>query len=158
MTDASDVPDAAGLVGAWQLVEFCELEEGGGTSAGPLGADAQGLLIYAQDGAMSVSMMRRDGQTATAGPAGGRSGTTEYMGYAGTWRLEGTRLLHRVEVSTHTYQLGQELEREARLRGDRLELVGRAPVDGRSRRRMLIWQRRAPRGAPDTHRPNGGPG
>lgn len=157
--DASDVPNAAGLIGAWQLVEFRELDdEGGGTSKGPLGPNARGLLIYAPDGAMSVSMMRRDGQPATADLAGGQSRTTEYMGYAGTWRLEGTRLLHHVEVSTHTYQLGQDLEREAHLRGDRLELIGRAPVEGRFRRRMLTWQRRAPGGAPDTPRPTGGPG
>ncbi|MFH9008963.1 lipocalin-like domain-containing protein [Streptomyces afghaniensis] len=158
--DTSDAPHAADLVGAWQLVAFHELDdEGGGMSEGPLGPDAGGLLIYAPDGAMSVSMMRRDGQhPAAAGPAGKQPRSTEYMGYAGTWRLEGTRLLHHVEVSTHIYQLGQDLEREVRLRGDRLDLIGRAPVEGRFRRRVLTWRRRAPGGAPDAPRSAGGPG
>ncbi|MYS89698.1 MULTISPECIES: lipocalin-like domain-containing protein [Streptomyces] len=139
----------AELVGVWQLVAFREVDdEGGGTVEGPLGADPGGLLIYEPNGAMSVSMMRRAGQHAeAAGPADGRPRTTEYMGYAGTWRLEGTRLVHHVEVSTHTYQLGQDLEREVRLRGDRLELIGRAPVGGRVRQRVLTWRRRTSDGA-----------
>lgn len=161
--DASDAPHADDLVGAWELVAFRELDdEGGGTSDGPLGPDAGGLLIYAPDGAVSVSMMRRESRPpGAAGPAGDQPRTTAYMGYAGTWRLEGTRLLHHVEVSTHTYQLGQDLEREVRLRGDRLDLIGRAPVDGRCRRRLLTWRRRSPGSAgevPNASRSTGGPG
>ncbi|MEU0900711.1 lipocalin-like domain-containing protein [Streptomyces massasporeus] len=161
--DTSDAPHPADLVGTWELVAFRELDdEGGGTSDGPLGPDAGGLLIYAPDGAVSVSMMRRESRYPGApGPTGGQPRTTAYMGYAGTWRLEGTRLSHHVEVSTHTYQLGQDLEREVRLRGDRLDLIGRAPVDGRYRRRMLTWRRRAPGsagGIPNAPRSTGGSG
>lgn len=154
-TSAAPCIRPAELVGAWELVAFHELaDEGGATAEGPLGAAPEGILIYQPDGAVSVSMMRPpDAGTPDSPP------TTVYMGYAGTWRLEGARVLHHVEVSTHTYQLGRDLEREARLREDLLELVGRAGGQDRHRRRVLTWRRRAPevpRAVPDAPPGTGG--
>ncbi len=90
------------LVGTWRLVSW-ENRSTDGTVSHPLGRDAVGLIIYTDDGYMSVAMMRADrepfaaddllggtpdeqaraaageadargGQTAAAIPGSGRSG------------------------------------------------------------------------------------
>lgn len=124
------------VIGVWQLASYVEREPDGSTSVGPLGPDPVGVLIYSEHGRMSVSMMR----TGTAADA------TTFMGYAGTWRLDGDRVLHRVEVSAHAFQVGTELVRQARVDGDSLTLRGTSVIEGRPRHRELNW-RRAPAAA-----------
>lgn len=124
------------LVGVWRLVSYVDLDESGNDHEGPLGPDPQGLLIYGDHGHMSVSMMRGDHATAP-------EGTTHFMGYAGTWRLDGDRVLHRVSISAHPFQVGTELVREGDLRGDTLTLRGTAVIAGRPQDRVLTWQRMA---------------
>ncbi|MFE1172291.1 lipocalin-like domain-containing protein [Streptomyces sp. NPDC058773] len=140
----------AELVGAWQLVEYGELRADGTLGEGPLGPRPRGVLIYEPHGHMSVSMMRGD---AASGAVGVRTGpavsSTGFMGYAATWRVVGRRILHHVQVSTHAYQLDQELIREARLEEGRLTLGGTVVLAGRPRHRVLVWRRSAPR----THDP-----
>ena len=47
------------LLGSWRLVS-CETEAADGSIDYPLGADAVGLLMYTEDGYMSVSLARAE--------------------------------------------------------------------------------------------------
>ncbi|MER6458815.1 lipocalin-like domain-containing protein, partial [Streptomyces sp900105245] len=76
------------LVGVWHLVSFRELDGAGTPGVGPLGDAPRGRLVYTRDGHVSVHMMR-----------GPDPGPVPYMGYAGTWRLDGSRIVHRIEVT-----------------------------------------------------------
>jgi hypothetical protein len=118
------------IVGTWRLDSYHDVQEGTEIE-GPLGAAPEGLLLYGPDGHMAVSMMG----------TGARSGA--FMGYAGTWRHAGDRLVHRVAVSSHGYLVGTAQEREVALEGDRLVLAGTTPpgAPGASTRRLLRWQR-----------------
>jgi len=118
------------LAGAWRLVSFHDVGEQGRTGEGPLGPDPRGLLIYTEDGHVSVSMMRTG-----AGPAPG------FMGYAGRWHRRGNRVVHRIEVTPRQDWIGTEQTREAELDGDRLVLHAETTVDGQRRRRVLTWRR-----------------
>lgn len=127
--------DAFDPVGVWRLVAYYDVDEAGRTSDGPLGSAPQGMLIYTADGHLSVSMMRAlDG-------AGG--GTETFMGYAGRWRLEGTRMVHEVAVSAHPHIVGTDMVREVELDGEDLLLGGTAQIEGRPQRRLLRWRRAA---------------
>ncbi|KAA2262593.1 lipocalin-like domain-containing protein [Solihabitans fulvus] len=124
------------LVGVWLLVSFHDVDDAGRTSAGPLGADPSGLLIYTADGHVSVSMMRTE-----PGPAPG------FMGYAGRWRRDGDRVVHRIEVTPRADWVGTEQVRAAEFAGDRLTLHASTTVHGRRQRRVLVWRRAQPRRA-----------
>lgn len=123
---------AADLVGTWELVSYYDIDDADIRSEGPLGADPRGLLIYTAHGFVSVSMMRTDGAP-----------TAPFMGYAGTWRVAGARVLHAIAVCSNPAWAGTEQVRQMSLRGDVLTLIGTAQVDGRAQRRILTWRRAA---------------
>ncbi|WP_432025923.1 lipocalin-like domain-containing protein [Streptomyces sp. 1222.5] len=118
------------LVGVWHLVSFRELDGAGTPGVGPLGDAPRGRLLYTRDGHVSVHMMR-----------GPDPGPVPYMGYAGTWRLEGSRIVHRIEVTPRPDWIDTEQTREATLAEGRLTLHARTRVDGVEHRRVLVWRR-----------------
>jgi hypothetical protein len=115
---------ATDLAGAWRLVSYHDVDDAGRTSAGPLGENPSGLLIYTVDGYVSVSMM---------GP--------RFMGYAGRWHRDGDLVTHRIEVTPRPDWVGTDQVRTAELAGDRLTLHAETTVDGRPQRRVLVWRR-----------------
>jgi hypothetical protein len=122
-----------GLIGAWRLTAYLDVDGAGGTSEGPLGAAPRGLLIYGTGGYMSVSMMR-------TGPGADPADLSSlFKGYAGRWRLDGGRLVHDVEVSENPRLVDTVQVRDWALDGDRLTLYGTAPAGGQ--RRVLVWKR-----------------
>jgi len=120
---------AADMVGAWRLVSFHDLDDAGARHEGPLGDQPRGLLCYSADGHVSVTMMR-------TGPAG----EPAYMSYAGTWRCEGTQVVHTITVAPVASWLGTDQVRDMEPDGDRLTLYGTA-LAGPPRRRVLEWRR-----------------
>lgn len=124
------------LVGVWRLVSFHDVDDAGQTSTGPLGADPSGLLIYTEDGHVSVSMMRTE-----PGPAPG------FMGYAGRWHRKGNQVIHWIEVTPRPDWVGTEQIRAAELAGDRLILHAQTMVHGHCQRRVLVWRRTHPSSA-----------
>jgi hypothetical protein len=123
-------PDS--VVGAWRLESFNDVDASGRTTAGPLGPDPTGMLLYTPDGRMSVSMMR----TSPGMPA--------FMGYAGRWRIDAGRLVHRILVSSRADWVGAEQIRHAELDGDLLRITADNPVDGRLQGRVVGWRRIVP--------------
>lgn len=118
------------LAGVWRLVSFHDIDDAGRASTGPLGTDPAGVLIYTEDGHVSVSMMRTE-----PGPAPG------FMGYAGRWHRDGDQVVHRIEVTPRPDWVGTEQTRAAEFDGDRLTLHAQTTVDGRPQRRVLVWRR-----------------
>ncbi|GGL70688.1 hypothetical protein GCM10010129_12740 [Streptomyces fumigatiscleroticus] len=120
----------ADLVGVWRLVSFEELDETGAPGPGPLGARPAGCLVYTGDGHVSVHMTRGPG-----------SGPAACLGYAGTWRLDGSRVVHRVEITQRSDWVGTEQVREATLADGLLTLHARTRIAGVEHRRVLVWRR-----------------
>ncbi|MFG2095444.1 lipocalin-like domain-containing protein [Streptomyces sp. NPDC048612] len=119
------------LVGVWRLESFRDIDGTGTPQEGPLGPEPRGLLFYSADGHVSVTMMR-------TGPA--HTERSNYMSYAGTWRREGDRVVHTIDVAPEPGWLGTEQSRDLELEGDELVLHGNALV-GRPQRRVLRWRR-----------------
>jgi hypothetical protein len=119
------------LAGVWRLASYHDLDKDGARHEGPLGPAPDGLLFYAPNGHLSVTMMR----TSPAQP-----GDQTYNSYAGTWRREGARVIHAIHLAPDPAWVGTEQMREVVLEGDRLRLYGTALV-GPPRRRVLEWHR-----------------
>ncbi|MGY6653675.1 lipocalin-like domain-containing protein [Amycolatopsis sp. TRM77291] len=122
------------LVGTWELRSYHDLGSEGEVREGPLGPEPSGLLLYREDGFMSVSMMRTG--------VSGRSGHTElFMGYAGSWHTEGRSVFHDIRVSSHQHMVGTLQERRVTFGSGELVLRGTAMIAGRPRERVLSWRR-----------------
>ncbi|MFI0907262.1 lipocalin-like domain-containing protein [Streptomyces sioyaensis] len=121
------------LVGVWRLESFHDIDSTGTLHEGPLGPEPRGLLFYSADGHVSVTMMR-------TGPA--HPERSSYMSYAGTWRREGDRVVHTIDVAPEPGWLGSEQSRDLELDGEDLVLHGTSLV-GPVQRRVLHWRRTA---------------
>lgn len=139
------------ILGSWWLHGFEIAFSDGRRPVHPFGADAQGLLIYAPDGHMSAVLSRAGRpplgatrlETAGAAPAEARSEAfNSYLSYAGTWRVDGDAVVHRVSLAQTPELVGVENRRRAELVGDALTL--RYDITARSgvvRHYTLRWRR-----------------
>jgi hypothetical protein len=139
---------AHGLVGSWQLVEWQISYPATGRVTEPFGRDACGLIVYAEDGYMSVVLRRAErfaGRTrgATLSESEQAQGFTSYVHYAGPWRIERGEVVNSVEHALHPDLVGTEQRRRVTLRGDELVLTGDERYDaaGAMRVHRVLWRR-----------------
>jgi hypothetical protein len=135
------------LPGAWRLVSW-EARAADGRIAHPFGPDAVGLLIYTDDGHMSVAIAsagRRPFANADllGGTGAEKAGAVEsYISYCGRYEVRPDSVIHHVEMSLFPNWAGQDQVRRADLDGDRLTLE--APplvINGVEQRARLVWER-----------------
>ena len=121
------------IVGTWELEEFEQL--------GPEGLcirslpESRGLLIYTEEGSMSVSMYRVPD---TLDEAVLRNFPRDLY-YAGSYKIEGEFILHEVKVALLEQHRGQSLVRKAHLEGELLSLEALS-VEGRVLGK-IVWRR-----------------
>lgn len=119
---------AGQLVGCWNLVAWRRTDAGGAVTF-PLGERAAGLLIYAQDGTMSVQIVAADrpelqvGDPLNGGDAAARAAAySTCLAYFGTFSVEGGAVIHRIAGSLFPDWTGQDQVRPFTLDGDTLTL------------------------------------
>jgi len=89
------------IAGSWKLLAWRRFE--GDNVIYPLGEDAIGVLIYAEDGSMAVQMLAANRPTIpTTDPLGGdaeqrAAAYSTCLAYFGTWEVDGNNVIHRVE-------------------------------------------------------------
>jgi hypothetical protein len=129
------------LVGVWRLVALFYLEDDGSTSEGPLGNQADGLLIYHEYGYMAVGMMRTEPLTNEDGsPSATYLGSSDsYLGYAGRWHLRDGVVVHEVAIGSHPRVVNTEQIREVQLNAGCLRL--RRRLGGPHDYIVMDWQR-----------------
>lgn len=104
------------LVGTWKLVEWTAAVDDKPIT--PFGGETTGLITYTEDGRMWGTLMRVDrplvdGDTLAAAPEPERAAAAAgYLNYAGTYRLEGTAVVHAVEVSLFPNWIGTDQVRD----------------------------------------------
>jgi hypothetical protein len=139
---------ASDLVGSWVLRSWVlTLEDG--TVEEPFGHEPQGLVVYTRDGRMITTIGHRER------PALGKdlsSGTDEarlaairtFIAYSGPFTIEGSDVVHDVEMSLEPAWLGTRQRRHVELAddGDTLFLsTDPLLVIGRRGRHRLRWER-----------------
>jgi hypothetical protein len=141
---------AAQLPGTWRVTSWRSFGADGSETAGPLGEDADGIIVYTRDGTMITTLARRDRPPVTGGdlmggPADERlAAAASFIAYSGGWRLEGDVVVHMVEMSLFPNWVGGEQRRRVELSedGDHLVLTsGAILVQGIERRQRLTCQR-----------------
>lgn len=135
MTNPSD------LVGTWHLHRWSALKSGE-QDGYPKGADAQGQIIYAEDGYMTAFLMRADFADQNA-PAT----VDTCLSYGGSWSIKDGSVSHQVAFSSLAHWIGRPLVRAISRDGDDM-ILRTAPELSKSGNRYeheLVW-RRAPHG------------
>lgn len=140
------------LCGAWSLIDWRSIAANGDDSF-PFGEDAFGCLNYAPAklGAPRGGVM--SAQLAAQHRPAFRSGATElerarekcaafdsYVAYAGTWRTEGDRVIHRVVSSLYPNWIGTELVRTVRF-VDEVLVLSTVPANRDGTIHALRWRR-----------------
>ncbi|MEX2279516.1 MAG: lipocalin-like domain-containing protein [Acidimicrobiia bacterium] len=100
------------LVGTWRLVDWTASVDD--TVTRPFGGRAEGILTYTEDGRMWATLQRRDrvllgsGTLAAATAEQRAAAAAGYLSYAGTYTVDGDRVIHHVEVSLFPDWVGDE--------------------------------------------------
>jgi hypothetical protein len=129
------------LVGTWRLASF--VRHSGGRTEHPFGEQAVGLLLYTQDGRMSVHLASGDRAPLSSldltelPEEEAALAFRTYLGYAGRYRISGDTVVHGVEVSSVPDWVGTELVRRVSTSGDALVL--RTPEELTSEG-SVVWE------------------
>ena len=123
------------LLGAWRLVSAIAVDENGRELALPYGPNPMGRLVLNADGRMMAVLC--DGRTQL--PAGVERA---YASCCGNFRIDGERLVTRVDAAADPERIGGDEVRDVELRGE--VLVLRPPRRADGSRRKLTWHREGP--------------
>ena len=151
--DRSGAPPASlreYLLGTWELESYTVIAEDGSLAAGPFGAEATGLLIYAPDGFMSAFLRpaaRRlfasgDVFSPTSDELAEASRIVAYSGRDHIDEVAGT-VTHAVALSFFPNWIGQDQVRRIERSPSRLILMPNKPLqsDGKMTWPRLGWVR-----------------
>ena len=132
------------LVGTWQLVSASSTTSTGERNETPYGASPAGLLTYG-DGRVTA-MISYDGRKPLSIGGGSMEEQAEafktFLAYAGKYNVNGDKVTHRVEMSSIQNNVGKDLVRNFKFRGDQIILVTpRTRINGEIQTVELIWQR-----------------
>ncbi len=125
------------FTGAWHLKKWTALKND--APAGyPMGEDAQGQIIYSEDGYMCAFLMRSDFKDQ---PELGDADTS--LSYAGTWSFDGTRISHEVQFSNLPHWVGRTLVRLVNSQDKTMELRTEPEFSksGSKYEHLLVWQK-----------------
>jgi hypothetical protein len=136
------------LNGTWNLIAWRRIA-GDGSVSYPLGADARGLLVYADNGRMAVQITGANRATLTGGdPLGGDAQAraeaySTYLAYFGTYEEQGQNVVHHIDGSLFPNWSGEDQVRPFTAEFD--QLVLRTPpmslADGTTVVNELAWER-----------------
>jgi len=124
------------LVGTWKLVSWRRIVDDENVTY-PLGEHARGLLVYAPDGAMAVTMIASNRPAMPDNdPLGGdeqkrAEAYSTCLAYVGTYELRADEVVHRIDVSLYPNWAGDEQVRPFTCTGDTL-VLRTPPVHGAS--------------------------
>ena len=144
-----DQPSRRGrtVVGTWRLVAASATTAEGRQIATPYGPNPLGLLTYTADGSMAALISHSGRKPLSADRIS--SPTTEraeafatFFAYAGSYSIDGQRVIHHVEISSVQNWVDTDLIRTTTFDGGRMTL--RTPplrVGGTLQTTELVWER-----------------
>jgi len=150
MIGAGTAAGDGGVVGVWKLVAYTAADAETGAVIQPYGEAPNGFLFYTAGGRMSALLTATARKRFSAGnrinaPMEERAEAfATSSSYAGTYTLEGDRVIHHVEVATNPDWVGGDQLRFPRIEGNRLVITTPAlPTrpDGKLRVSTLVWER-----------------
>ncbi len=103
-----------------------------------MGQDAQGQIIYADDGHMCAFLMRRDFSEGADGAA-----ADTCLSYGGTWRFADGKITHQVMFSSLPHWVGRPLMRHVKSNGRVMTLRTEPEISksGHRYQHVLEWHK-----------------
>ncbi len=136
------------LLGTWQLESWTIGYADSDRFSYPYGEDPRGLLLYAGDGWMSVSISLAERAALPEDvsfrkmPDAVKAGAfTSYFHYAGRFEVENGDVIHFVTQSLNPNFVGSRQLRHAELDGQTLVLSGKDRAGEVARFHSLVWHR-----------------
>jgi len=133
------------LIGTWDMVSWTQRR--GDEELAPMGESPIGTIIYTDDGAVSVNIMRRgrapmaSGDFVTADDNEKAAAFGGYLGYSGTFELEGQDVVHDIACASYPNWVGQRQVRRPSFNGSTLTLEAAARVvNGVLVTATLVWR------------------
>ena len=134
------------FVGTWRLLSY-EVRRADGEIVYPWGQDPIGLLIYSEDGYMSVAMMSanrtrfvtNDVKRSTIEEKAAAVNT--YISYGGRYDIQGDTVIHHVEVCLFPNWVGNDQKRTYKFDDNKLTLSTPLPGGNIQRSAHLVWER-----------------
>lgn len=134
------------FVGTWRLLSY-EVRRADGEIVYPWGQAPIGLLIYSEDGYMSVAMMSanrtrfvtNDVKRSTIEEKAAAVNT--YISYGGRYDIQGDTVIHHVEVCLFPNWVGNDQKRTYKFDDNRLTLSTPLPGGNIQRSAHLVWER-----------------
>ena len=127
----------APIAGTWHLHAWTSLKNG--TNDGyPMGPDAKGQIIYADDGHMSAFLMRADFHE-----SGGVATADTSLAYGGTWQFDDGKIMHQIGFASLPHWVGRTLVRTVERDGDTM-ILRTEPEFSKSDNRYehaLVWKK-----------------
>ena len=138
------------LLGTWKLKSWVREVAGTGERYDQAGERPDGYLGYSADGRMYALIIWEN----RIRPRGAIPTDEErvklhqtMIAYAGTYTVQGDKVLHHVDASWDQTWTGTDLVRFFKLEGNILTIktaTNRSPVDGREGHSILVWDRVKP--------------
>jgi Lipocalin-like domain len=135
------------IVGTWRLQSFVREVAATGQRYNEFGEHPDGYISYLPDGRMHAILVTNS-RPKPAGLVPADNEKIELFGtmiaYAGTYKVEGEKVVHNVEISWNQSWTGTQQIRFFQLEGDKLTIataVAKSPRDGREGRTVVIFEK-----------------
>lgn len=130
---------ASPFTGTWQLQSWTAMKNDTPTGY-PMGEDALGQIIYAEDGHMCAFLMRSD-FAANDAPAEPET----CLSYGGKWQFAEGKIAHQVDFSSLPHWVGRTLVRHVAADGTLMTLRTEVETSksGARYEHILVWKRAA---------------
>lgn len=135
------------LYGTWRLLSYSRNVVGTGESVDIFGKAPHGFLTYGRDGRMSAIIVGENrpkpSDLAKLTDQERAELFKTVIAYAGTFKVDGSRVTHNVDISWNENWTGTAQVRNFRLEGRRL-IISTDPqigVDGRQVTSVLTWEK-----------------
>jgi Lipocalin-like domain len=139
----SHASDTAKVVGTWKLVSFVNEFQDGSEARGAYGNNPTGYVIFTQEGRV-MFMVEAEGRKPPENDEQRAAAFRTIIAYTGTYRLEGDKLITKVDVSWNPAWVGTEQVRDYKLEDNTLKVISpwvMSPNLGKMTRATVTWQR-----------------
>ena len=134
------------IVGTWSLVSAVYEDAATGERGHPLGLHPRGAQIATPEGRW-IAVVTADSRPVPATDTERAAALRSMIAYTGRYRVEGDRIVTKVEAAWNEAWVGTEQVRIMRIEGDLLHLEGppqpHPNLAGRAVRVIITWRREA---------------
>ena len=135
------------LLGTWKLQSYTRELTDSGRQYNLFGEHPNGYLTYTSDGRMNA-ILTTEGRPKPVGAVPTNDLKEKLFGsmvaYAGSYTVDGSKVIHHVDISWNEAWTGTDQVRFFQLDGDTLTIttpVTKSPIDGQEGRSIVVWKK-----------------